>query len=532
MQKPATPGPTGRSFPLIVLTVVVILAYAIGGLRAPSLMDYDPAIGFMVWKSMESGAPFNHLQSVSHSDLSRDESQFMATYSPGQYLIPAGFTRLGVSLRTAVWLTTVLTGGLGLLGYYLLFRKIFGFEDWVAALSCLFLCLTRPVGGLFFEFTGGTLLEFAGIPYMIIGSVLCFRHRHTAWRLAVPLIFLGGAFLKLSMAVLSLSLCVHAAFLDLRDEKRSLPGRVARAAIAMAAFVIFYGVMTLFYTSKGWTAVSNARTGIALSTVALTIVYSIASLASGITSALAMLAYWKTSIAMLVVPIALLALFSIALLVWMLLRRSFDAYSTLLAAVSLTYLGAMTHIYLNGGAALDYRHFWLVGALLLPGVIEGLTTANPKIRAAAMAWGAVVCLFGMASTGTRALQDSRALRVGDFSYAREEREVAALIGSMEAAARPSTVIFANDPRVALLVRKSRLAFTSGDRFDGDRYWGTVESLVAIVESRAVQEKTVPRITGMFPGMSNWRRAVVGPFTVLVAGTGRPPEAIAEILRPL
>jgi hypothetical protein len=530
---------------IAAMIIVVILSYAGIAWRVSSIVGYDAAVGFLVYRSVESGAPFNHLRTASHSALSSDESEFMATYSPGQYMVPGALTRLGMTLRKAIWLTTLLAIAAGLLGYFFLFVRVFGFSVRISTLSCLFLLLTRPIGTQFFEYLGGTLLEFAGIPYMIIGASYCLK-RGVAWRLALPAIFLCGAFLKLSMAVLSLAICVYAAITDLYDRKRSRSDRVGRAIAAIFSFVIFYAIMGAFFTSKGWTAAASHRIGgVILSTILFSVLYSVASLTSGITSLFSILSPLKAPLdpamlsnspgapATLLPLLAVLAIISILLILWVLRKRLERPYSKMLLAVAFTYVAAMSYIYGTAGARLEFRHFWLVGAFLLPGVIEELSGAAGRVRATAVGIGVFVCLFGVASAGAIILRNNNALRVGDFSFDREETPAATLIKAAEASSDHAEVlIFANDPRVALLVRESRLAFQNGDRFYSIPYRGTVNSLMVIVESQVAAGEKAQQIVSMFPDMSNWRTASVGPFTVLVAGPVEPPRAIASILRAL
>src|SRR5439155_17728536 len=80
----------------IASTVIaaLIVAYTAGGIVVGPAMYSDAGWGFLVADSMAAGAPFNHLVEPDPDDIARDASSFVATWSPGQYVLAYGLERL------------------------------------------------------------------------------------------------------------------------------------------------------------------------------------------------------------------------------------------------------------------------------------------------------------------------------------------------------------------------------------------------------------------------------------------------------
>src|SRR5579872_3983522 len=120
-----------------IFTIVIILGVLLY-ITPPSVFP-DPANGFRVMQSMESGEPFNHLVSPDQGDIAKNTSEFLSWWSPGQYLVPYGFKLVfGVNTGQASALTITLCQLIGLAGLFAFFKKI-GFTPLVSALSLLFI---------------------------------------------------------------------------------------------------------------------------------------------------------------------------------------------------------------------------------------------------------------------------------------------------------------------------------------------------------------------------------------------------------
>ena len=74
---------------LIFLAIALLVAvYSVGAFVVPPEMYTDPAYGIQVWDSMLRGVPFNTFTRPDYGDIARDTHEFLAYWSPGQYLLP------------------------------------------------------------------------------------------------------------------------------------------------------------------------------------------------------------------------------------------------------------------------------------------------------------------------------------------------------------------------------------------------------------------------------------------------------------
>jgi hypothetical protein len=72
---------------LIILTVVAMAMGVMIFIYPPSIYP-DAARGFQVMRSMQTGSGFNILSAPNPDDISKNTSQFLTWWSPGQYLLP------------------------------------------------------------------------------------------------------------------------------------------------------------------------------------------------------------------------------------------------------------------------------------------------------------------------------------------------------------------------------------------------------------------------------------------------------------
>src|SRR5260370_40107609 len=73
---------------IMVTISVIILVLGILLFVSPPAAFPDPANGFQVMRSMEMGGGFNLMITPDQDDLSKNTSEFLTWWSPGQYLVP------------------------------------------------------------------------------------------------------------------------------------------------------------------------------------------------------------------------------------------------------------------------------------------------------------------------------------------------------------------------------------------------------------------------------------------------------------
>jgi hypothetical protein len=529
----------------VALSVVSIV-------HRPSL-TFDAGLGLLTWQSMERGAQFNHLRMVAQPDLAADSDQYLTDQSPGSYLLPALVSRL---LRTPIGVALnvlqVIGIGLGVLGYYLLYIHTFGFPNKVALGACLVLLLRAETIDQAVRYSGGVLLLFAATPWFLMSAWACLRKRGIYVAL-LPLIFLAGAFLKLSFALIALS--VTAASILYRLLKRNEYTRrqlVSQSAIDLLAFVGFYALLYLFHTSKGFTA-SHPSTGRGLLEAVLVLCYSLAGILASATSILSWgarygapfdnlwdLAYptmsWFHAIPNLwliflaVAPLVVLLLFRA---VW--LRVTRPEYRAILLSLALVHVVLLSSFFLGRTLIPEDRHFWPVSAVLLPGALLVLFNMRSTYWKALFTVIFCVQLTFPLWTNRSAFWPGESARSESLAIAfpDHDRELVGTIERLDAELTSGRNVFLfTDPPLALLVQKNaRLA--SWDTFQTCfRNVGNLDRLIVILPSETVRERTFAGVQSRFPTAKVWQAASLGSDILLCAGCNGSENIPSMVTLPM
>jgi hypothetical protein len=174
----------------IILLVMSGIVFIMGIMLiiAPAAIYPDPSKGFQVMRSMELGSAFNIVVKPDQNDISRNTSEFLAWWSPGQYLVPYFFKLiLGVNTGQASSIVTLLFSLSGIYGFYFFFKKA-GFTPMISALSVLFIVIQLSFFTPYVFYNGGELLLFGYTGWFLYG---CIAFEKTSWKLAV-FIFAAG----------------------------------------------------------------------------------------------------------------------------------------------------------------------------------------------------------------------------------------------------------------------------------------------------------------------------------------------------
>jgi hypothetical protein len=137
----------------------------------PPAIFPDPSHGFQVMRSMQMGCGFNRLVTPNQDDISKNNSDFLTWWSPGQYLIPYGIkiiTGLNTGRATALVITLFELSGLA--GFYFFFKKI-GFTPIIAALSIVFIACQQAYIIPYIFYNGGEILLFGFEGWFLYGCV-------------------------------------------------------------------------------------------------------------------------------------------------------------------------------------------------------------------------------------------------------------------------------------------------------------------------------------------------------------------------
>jgi len=173
---------------LVLLTCLLVTLFGVLAYFAPPGIDPDPCYGFLVMHCMELGGPFNIGITPDPLNLAKNHAEFLAWWSPGQYLLPYFFKSIfSTNTGQAVALTTLVCELLGIVGYYQLFKKL-GFSKWIAAISIAFIISQLYFLALFTYYTGGEILIFGFMGWFLYG---CFSIKKITWPVLL-FVFAGG----------------------------------------------------------------------------------------------------------------------------------------------------------------------------------------------------------------------------------------------------------------------------------------------------------------------------------------------------
>ena len=523
---------------LAALLVIGVMAPWALAIAFPMNLGWDASIGVKVWQSMQQGAAFNCLRLASRSDVGLARDVFVSTFSPGHYLLPGllGLTRLRLGTSLAI-LTLMCIGG-GLYGYYILYTRFLGFSRLVGLISlAVILCSWNTLVN-FVQYSGGTLLVFGALPWFLMACLVCLR-KGGALHLLLPPIFLAGAFLKLSFAVVGLCVVILPLTHAILNKK---PWFCWRNASPAAAFALFYALLYAGYTSHGWNPVERSGVEVTLSGGVFAFAYSLAATASSAISAFLLLSRIGLALPFALEPasamwsslgpaqyslVLLLGVFG-AVLIWIAFTSVKDLlYRSLFAATIVVHATVMTALCWAGGVGFEDRHFWPAGSLLLPGLIHWIAHQRSNHRRATLA----AILVPFAAYGLRVYLSGLQLRVAaprsivlGISVPDVDRLVVQKLEAFDAETQPR-ILWLGHPVPSVLATRTPLILDihiprtlrrGVIPLEQGPFRGQVERAMAIIQPSDLQRGESPSafLAAKFPDMA-------GPWTCKPAGRCHP-----------
>lgn len=359
----------------LFVTLLGVMAFVV----SPGV-DPDSCWGYLVMHSMQRGHPFNLIPSPNPFNIAKDRFDFLAWWSPGQYMEPWLLQIItGFKIDRATTLATAFSSTVGLAGFYQLFKKL-GFTKWIAAISAAFIATQQFFISPFWYYRGGDALLFEFEGWFLYG---CFSFRKVSWK-AFLFIFLSGLvgfFLKSSfmwmyaagMACMwiNISYSNTPAFkFNKQDIWLWFKTGLLLAIPFIAATVIIYKC----YILKGDTPAANTSTTLI---VPETFTYPLASpiLSAFSTDRLTsgLLYHPDTPLLSYNQAIVLLVVFTIACLIFLFVIYRHSPDKNYPVAMITSYLVAFVffgYMFLKQ-AAISYedRHFLMLGLLFIPGFV-------------------------------------------------------------------------------------------------------------------------------------------------------------------
>lgn len=174
----------------ILILLVCLLAVVLGIMTwiVPPGIDPDPCWGFLVMQSIAQHAPWNTYITPDPFNIAKDHLEFLAWWSPGQYMVPYFFKSIfRISTAHAVVVSLTLCNILGATGFYKFFTRI-GFSKWISAITIAFVACQLYFVNSYVYFLGGEVFLFAFLGWFLYG---CFSVTKISWPVLV-FIFAGG----------------------------------------------------------------------------------------------------------------------------------------------------------------------------------------------------------------------------------------------------------------------------------------------------------------------------------------------------
>jgi hypothetical protein len=492
-------------------------------------MFADSGWGFAVWRSMLRGARFNWLVQANAQDIAQDSGGFLATWTPGQYVIPGLLTYGGLSLGDALTVVTAVSSGIGLFGWYKVYRAL-GFSNAVAWVSCGLIVFSRFFVLPFGIYNGGEVLLFGGAPYVFLAGLWAVNG---SWRpLALIPVFLAAFFLKNAALILALAICTALVFADWSHGS----GRLARCARWPLIFAATYALAYVLYTSRGWTPmmfearIADQAIGKGLFAFAAPLL-SAFSVDDGLSWLLLhpgrqVYLDWQFSLPM-VLPLAIAACVSYR---WAAREHAPSLYPTFLLAFLVTYVLVFAALNVLGSpvsSTTEVRHSRPAGLLLLPGLVAAaMTTPRRALRIGCCAIGLIACAYGLASYVNKWHYTRSLDAVGTQGFTQTSIDAAALrwLVKTDAGLEPGTSVFyLTSPELALEIAGGRVILTHAD-FEvveilaARAYCGVVDNLFVVLPERFVASGKARVILDSFRDYEGWSSLEVGDSRVY---TGYP-----------
>lgn len=242
---------TGCVAPYILFLIPAV--FFVIALFVRSEMTFDSAYGFIVLRSMMAGGPFNYVPTPDPENIANNIETFLTWWSPGQYLVPGIFIRIGANYGLAISLTTLLATLAGVLGW-LRFAGSFDVSCFVLTLFAAGLVTFRYATVPFTAYGGGDTILVGLLPWVLVGlrwaiargPVTCFA----VTVLSFALIFVA----KLSGLVAFTATVTAVSLSELLHRRRITPSVLAMAAGSGAAGAVF----SVFWLTRGLTPVSGS----------------------------------------------------------------------------------------------------------------------------------------------------------------------------------------------------------------------------------------------------------------------------------
>ncbi|WP_295720237.1 hypothetical protein [Mucilaginibacter sp.] len=378
----------------IILLALGIMVLIMGTMIfiAPTALFPDPSWGFQVMQKMQAGGAFNIATKPSPADLSKDYSEFLSWWSPGQYLVPYFFKSVfGINTGQASAITVTLFSLLGIGGLYVFFTKA-GFTPTLAAVSVLVIAIQQGFFIPYVFYNGGEVLLFGFIGWFLYG---CVSFDKADWKFTVFLLLSGwiGFFCKSSFLWMYAAGCLYI-WIKLSQKQLNLMDWVKNGIWIAIPSALSLAAIYVFYLSKGANPASDSS-GLLFSweTFSFPLASPILagfSLDDILNGVLFHNNEWSLSPQWLLIILLLAAALSVVIIVSInrsIPNKNYTLLLSIFYVLSVLFFG---YSFLRqANISYEARHFRIIGLLVTPGVVYLVSRWKPPFK---IAFG-LVCFF-------------------------------------------------------------------------------------------------------------------------------------------
>jgi len=358
----------------IILAALSILVMIVGVMTFlyPAAIFPDSSWGFQVLQKMQAGGGFNLLFKPNPADLSKNHSEFLTWWSPGQYLIPYLFKSLfALNLGQSAAVTTTVFTLSGIFGFYSFFKRA-GFGPIIAAISVAVITCQQAFIIPYIFYNGGEVLIFGFAGWFLYG---CMAINNTGWKLILFLLLSGcfGFFCKSSFLWMYGAGCIYL-WIKLSQGQYTVVEWIKKGIWIGIPAITSLLLIYFLYLSKGENPASG---GMGIKLTWQTFSFPLASpLLAGLSvddmvggliyhDDIPLLnSFWST------ITVIATAIFSV-LLVVNIVRRVPDKNYTLLVIVfySVSVIFFSYNFLRQANISYEARHLRLIGLLIIPGLV-------------------------------------------------------------------------------------------------------------------------------------------------------------------
>lgn len=377
---------------ILIALGIMVLVMGVLIFIAPTAIFPDPSWGFHVLQKMQAGGGFNMATKPDPADISKNYTEFLSWWSPGQYLVPYLFKSVfGINTGQASAITITVFSLLGIAGFYIFFKKA-GFSQLLAAVSVLVIVIQQAFFIPYVFYNGGEVLLFGFIGWFLYG---CISVDKTTWKLALFLLLSGwiGFFCKSSFLWMYAAGCLYI-WIKLSQKQLNLMVWIKNGAWIGIPGIISIGTIIICYLSKGANPASDSS-GLLLNwetfsfPLASPILagFSLDDMVNGLLfhgNGSVLSPFWS------LIVLLLAALLSILLIINVIRTVPSKNYTLLLFIFYVLSVLFFGYSFLRqANISYEARHFRIIGLLVTPGVVYLVSRWKQPFKIAFT----IVCLF-------------------------------------------------------------------------------------------------------------------------------------------